>query len=213
MFSKGLLSAQHNITFYIFEKSPSWGKHQPGSASASGHILWAVMGCPGGTPQSHFFRGIGPHWLFTGFSRCISSSDLWEPGWEGGTLPDSGSWGVDSSARADPFKDNFPPFGLHHLRAFGGPGLRLAAGDWVCEGLSGMAVLSTLHPEWGCGYYCFSRAAQGLLLFAALCPQATRKALPCLASRPPGSVDERYCSHLWWLECSVCKLGDVETSS
>lgn len=110
---------------------------------------------------------------------------------------------MDSLARADPFKENFPAFALHHLRAIGGPGLRLVAGDRVCEGLSGMAVLSTPHPEWGCSYYCSSRAAQGLWLFAALCPQAARKALPCLASRPPGSVDERYCSHSDWNALSV----------
>ena len=61
---------------------------------------------------------------------------------------------MDSLARADPFKENFPAFALHHLRAIGGPGLRLVAGDRVCEGLSGMAVLSTSHPKWGCSYYC-----------------------------------------------------------
>ena len=68
-------------------------------------------------------------------------------------------------------------------------------------------------PEWGCGYYCSSRPAQGTLLFAALCPGATHKALPCLASRLPGSVDERHCSHLRRLECSLCKPGDVETNA
>lgn len=116
-------------------------------------------------------------------------------------------------ARAGPFKENFRLFALHHLCTTGGPGLRLAAGARVHGGLSGMAVLSTPHPEWGCGYCCSSRAAPGILLFAALCPQAARKALPCLASRPPGSVDERHSSHLWRLKCSVGRPGDVEASS
>ena len=54
MFSKGLLSAQHNITFYIFENSPSWGKRRPGSASASGRILQAVMVTLVGHPGAAF---------------------------------------------------------------------------------------------------------------------------------------------------------------
>lgn len=78
-------------------------------------------------------------------------------------------------ARADPFKENFPCFCSSsppcHWRA-SSSGLWL--GDRYVRGFQALSVLSTPTPEWGCSYYCSSRAAQGLWLFAALCPQAAR---------------------------------------
>lgn len=184
---KGLLSAQHNITFYIFEKSPGWGSTAPAQRQ------------PPDTPSA-----VTP----VGHLRVTLSGDLVPMVCSLASppipvTPPCGGLAVEVEGplrfrKMRSHQPNRPNWSFH--RKFSSCHLLSAAsiGGW---GHSPAALqlgtgyprrfqtrLFAFSPEQCCAYYRSSGAAQGTLPFAAQCPGASHRAVPSLAGRPPGSA-------------------------
>lgn len=123
MFSKGLLSARHSITFDVLEQPPSWASTSlaqrqpldtPSAQDRNGRLR--------GAPRSHSLEGAFPPCVFTDF-YSPSGSVVLPCGWVGDSHPDSGKRGAVSLARAGLCTRNFPliicsPRPLCHRRAW-----------------------------------------------------------------------------------------------
>lgn len=126
------------------------------------------------------------------FMAPLSISAVLPSGWLGGgtDLLRFRKRGAVSGTTADLFTGVFALHDLHDLQATGRSGLVLQLSLQLGTGCRG-SLGPGCSPKRACGSLCATRTAQGTLLFAALCPGASRKAVPCLAERPRMASHER----------------------
>lgn len=186
---KGLLNAQHNITFYIFEKSPGRASTTPAWTQCP-DMPSAATGHPSGAPKSHSLRGISAPSVVTSFSPNISSSSLWGAGVGGQKAPTQTQENEEpsaTSAKLGSFTGNSAPAVCSSWppSEAGDTAWRLSSWGQGSRGDFRRDLLLFLQSG---AVVIIALAAQGSWLFAALCPGAPHRALPRLACRPPGSV-------------------------